>query len=120
MRKSFIAIITPQTAYAQNASASAFAGLGSIAGAGVGCLWVMLSQEPDSLALLTETQLREWKYLLETRGLEEILSAQKQKENCLDAIAYAAAKALLKKFTQATIVWINSGFKGEPLYIKKS
>lgn len=116
--QSFIAIITPQTAYAQNASASAFAGLGSIAGAGVGCLLGNAFSGTGLFSSADGNTTAGMEVPTGDKGTRGNTSAQKQKENCLDAIAYAAAKALLKKFTQATIVWINSGFKGEPLYIK--
>ncbi len=40
------------------------------------------------------------------------------KEFCLDAIATNIAKATLQKFTQSTVQWINSGFEGDPLYVR--
>lgn len=40
------------------------------------------------------------------------------KEFCLDAIATNLAKATLEKFTKATVAWINSGFEGDPLYVR--
>lgn len=40
------------------------------------------------------------------------------KEFCLDAIATNMAKATLEKFTKSTIQWINSGFEGDPLYVR--
>ncbi len=40
------------------------------------------------------------------------------KEFCLDAVATNLAKATLQKFTQSTITWINSGFNGDPLYVR--
>lgn len=41
-----------------------------------------------------------------------------QKEKCLDAIGYAAAKVALAALTQTTINYINSGFQGNPFYIR--
>lgn len=40
------------------------------------------------------------------------------KEYCLDAVATNLAKATLQKFTQSTVAWINSGFNGDPLYVR--
>jgi hypothetical protein len=40
------------------------------------------------------------------------------KEFCLDAIASNMAKATLEKFTKSTVAWINSGFEGDPLYVR--
>ncbi len=41
-----------------------------------------------------------------------------KKETCLDAIAYNLAKVALKSLTESTLNWINSGFAGEPTYVK--
>ena len=40
------------------------------------------------------------------------------KEFCIDAIATNMAKATLQKFTQSTVQWINTGFEGDPLYVR--
>ena len=37
---------------------------------------------------------------------------------CLDAVAIQLSKLALKKFTESTVNWINTGFKGSPLYVK--
>lgn len=37
---------------------------------------------------------------------------------CLDAVAIQLSKLALKKFTESTVKWINTGFKGSPLYVK--
>lgn len=42
----------------------------------------------------------------------------KTREECLNGIAYSLAKAQLAKMTQITVNWINSGFEGDPLYIR--
>lgn len=39
------------------------------------------------------------------------------REEVLDGIAWAVAKALVAQITQQTINWINNGFDGNPLYI---
>lgn len=44
--------------------------------------------------------------------------AQKKKEECLDSIAYAAAKVTLQAMTQNIVNWIGSGFDGDSLFIK--
>ncbi len=41
-----------------------------------------------------------------------------KKEKCWDAIGYAAAKTALAALTQTTINYINSGFEGNPFYIR--
>lgn len=40
------------------------------------------------------------------------------KLNCLNKIGKAAAQVLLKKITLATVNWINTGFKGAPLFVR--
>lgn len=45
-------------------------------------------------------------------------AAETGKELCLDAVATSIAKATLKKFTDSTINWINTGFEGNPLYVR--
>jgi hypothetical protein len=41
-----------------------------------------------------------------------------KKESCLDSIAYSLSRVALHKLTESTLNWINSGFQGEPTYIK--
>jgi hypothetical protein len=45
-------------------------------------------------------------------------ATQTGKELCLDAVATSIAKATLQKFTNSTINWINTGFEGNPLYVR--
>ncbi|HRH30797.1 MAG TPA: hypothetical protein PK886_01875 [Candidatus Paceibacterota bacterium] len=40
------------------------------------------------------------------------------KENCMDPIARSVSQQLLAKLTENTINWINTGFNGNPFYIK--
>ena len=40
------------------------------------------------------------------------------KEACLDALAVSMSKSVLRKITESTINWINSGFEGDPLYVR--
>ncbi len=40
------------------------------------------------------------------------------KTYCLDVIGIQLAKNVLQKFTQSTVTWIQTGFKGGPLYVK--
>lgn len=49
--------------------------------------------------------------------LTENTTSLKQKEGCLDAIAYALAKSLLAATTRSIIDWINNGFNGDPLFV---
>lgn len=48
------------------------------------------------------------------KKLDEI----KKKENCTDAIAYTLAKQALGQITNKTLNWINTGFGGNPFYIR--
>lgn len=40
------------------------------------------------------------------------------KDTTLDAIAYVIAKTFISQILRATVVWINSGFKGSPAFIQ--
>ncbi len=40
------------------------------------------------------------------------------REECVNAIAYYAAKKMLAKISISTINWINGGFEGKPLYLE--
>jgi len=40
------------------------------------------------------------------------------KQSCLDVIGENVAQQLLKDLTQETLNWINSGFKGSPLFVQ--
>lgn len=40
------------------------------------------------------------------------------KEWALDGVLFALAKKALQQMTRSTIAWINSGFKGSPMYIQ--
>lgn len=43
-----------------------------------------------------------------------------KKESCSDAIAYSLSRVALHKLTESTLNWINSGFQGEPTYVKNA
>ena len=43
---------------------------------------------------------------------------QAKKENCLDGIAYAMAKNTLQQVSNKTLNWVNTGFDGNPLYVR--
>lgn len=42
----------------------------------------------------------------------------KKKETCLDAIAYTLSRQALSQVTNKTLNWINTGFGGNPFYVK--
>lgn len=46
------------------------------------------------------------------------LEAANKKESCLDAIAYTLAKQALQQVTNKTLNWVNTGFGGNPFYIR--
>lgn len=45
---------------------------------------------------------------------------QARVEQCLDGIAYHAAKGMLQDLTNKTMQWVNTGFNGNPLYVLDS
>jgi hypothetical protein len=46
------------------------------------------------------------------------LANQNQTTQCLDGIAYAVAKNALAQITNKTLNWVNTGLKGNPLYVQ--
>ncbi len=46
------------------------------------------------------------------------LETANKKESCLDAIAYTLAKQALTQVTNKTLNWVNTGFGGNPFYIR--
>jgi spore coat protein CotF len=55
--------------------------------------------------------------VIDQKNLDEA-KKQTQRENCLNAIAYAVAKNSLQQISNKTLNWINTGFDGNPLYVK--
>lgn len=49
---------------------------------------------------------------------QEKLETANNKESCLDAIAYSIAKQALGQVTNKTLNWVNTGFGGNPLYVR--
>lgn len=90
--------------------ASIFQGAGPILGAGIGCgLNKLLNLGTNKLEGLTTgaVDIND----PATKSLEK-------KETCWKKIQRAAAQTLLRKVTQATVNWINTGFKGSPAFVQ--
>ena len=51
---------------------------------------------------------------------ERIATRQERTVNCLNGIAYVAAKNALATVTQKTVNWANTGLNGNPLYVVDS
>lgn len=49
---------------------------------------------------------------------KKLAEKQAKKTNCLDGIAYAVAKNALQKVSDKTLNWVNTGFSGNPLYVR--
>lgn len=48
----------------------------------------------------------------------ELEAQAKLREECINGIAFSLAKKHLNKITDITVNWINSGFNGDPLYVR--
>lgn len=46
------------------------------------------------------------------------LKTDAQRTACLDGIAYALARQQLVSMTKSTMNWVNSGFNGDPMYVR--
>lgn len=53
----------------------------------------------------------------DSRGTAEE-QKQNEKERCLDAVAYSVAQTSLQQMTNQTLNWVNTGFAGNPLYVR--
>lgn len=55
-----------------------------------------------------------------TGGGEEKVKDQglRTKEGCLDRLAYVAGQKILADMTKKTLNWVNTGFDGNPLYVR--
>lgn len=53
-----------------------------------------------------------------TGSIKQTEKEAKFREECINGVAYSLAKAQLAAMTQKTVNWINSGFGGDPLFLK--
>lgn len=97
------------TAYAQTSGGGGILqqSAGPIVGAAVGCAIGKLSGLLTSKIDVTVVGVSD----AATQSIDNNV-------NCLKKVARAVSQILLKKMTIATVNWINSGFKGEPAYVK--
>lgn len=90
--------------------ASILQSAGPILGAGIGCgLNKLLNLGASKLEGLASGDVG---------TTDKSTKALENKETCLKKIARAAAQTLLRKVTQATVNWINTGFKGSPAFVQ--
>ncbi len=64
------------------------------------------------------TQKNTQKSAAEEAKIAEEEKQKRIKDECLNGVAYALAKAQLASITNKTVNWINSGFNGDPLFIR--
>lgn len=50
----------------------------------------------------------------------ENTKAMAEKENCIKKVARAASQTVLRQITRDTVTWINTGFNGQPLFIRNT
>lgn len=53
-----------------------------------------------------------------TSTTNDYLKKSETREECLNGLAYRVAKFALAKLTEQTVNWINSGFNGDPFFIR--
>ncbi len=53
-----------------------------------------------------------------TDSLDDNTKSLTSKETCWDAVWTSAAKIVLAEFTKSVVNWINTGFKGSPLFLQ--
>lgn len=51
-------------------------------------------------------------------GVEAENKKANKKEECYDAVAYTLAKSALQQVTNKTLNWVNTGFGGNPFYLR--
>lgn len=91
---------------------------GPILGAGVSCGLNLLATKLIKKGVDKGTSALEGSVTVTDSETNYFTGKVDTKLNCLNKIAKAATQVLLKKITIATINWINSGFKGQPIFIK--
>ena len=105
-------LVVPSQTFADNSAGSAslsFKGLPSIL---LNCTGVSNSIS-SSLSKITGSATK-----TETSKVTVVDPNADERDNCTKAIGRYIGKQMMDKITQDTINWINTGFKGEPLYVK--
>lgn len=92
--------VLPAPVHAQTSNSFANVGIGCLAGLGSSYL-------VDALNSLTKVPVGDSQQLNETI-----------KVSCLDPLKRAVTQELLKKITQETTKWVNTGFEGNPFYLR--
>ncbi len=72
----------------------------------------------SALSAVTEATGALEKIPVEDSKLAEETKKANQRESCLNGVAYAIAKSLLQQVTNKTLSWVNTGFNGNPLYVR--
>ncbi len=72
----------------------------------------------DGYQNVPTTEASAGKIATNTKSADEKLAQDKLREECINGIAFSLAKIHLNKITDITVNWINSGFEGDPLYVR--
>lgn len=87
-------------------------GVGGYIRKGIGSLSESLKKKSDASSALQQS------VATNDSGTRTEVEEQNKKERCLDAAAYALAERSLQQVTNRTLSWVNTGFAGNPLYIR--
>ncbi len=55
---------------------------------------------------------------VDAKSVEDQQKTSNKKESCLDALAYTLSKQALSQVTNKTLNWVNTGFGGNPFYVR--
>lgn len=96
---------------------TAVSGAPTILGNGVDSAAIQVAIEEMGLCNNTDNT-KDRAAILEIQKTNAILDATKKREECFNGLAYTLAKNQLTSMTQETMNWVNTGFKGDPLYVQ--
>lgn len=124
------ALVMPSSFFTNTRTAKAVtfgAATQSVISAGIGCAASSLikrklsgklestiaNEAGSSAGLSTSVSVHDSKTAENTKSIAE-------KENCLKKVARAASQTVLRQITKDTVTWINTGFNGQPLFVRNT
>ncbi len=99
----------------------AIAGCANVGGLLVGAVSGLFKKDKDdtgSSGIGQNVPTADEKTKAEAAKTKKQVEKTNRTKECLDGVAYAAAKSLLQQVSNKTLTWINKGLGGNPLYVQ--
>jgi len=91
----------------------------------VGCTGIIDTATDAAMRLVSKVTSKVLNKLIgggEVSVTDSALASQQKvsekRQSCFDGLAYALAKQQLVSMTKSTMNWVNSGFNGDPMYVR--